>query len=75
MPDLNQLQRWLQTVIMHLDGVREGIASAEAHRLIPIAPDQAEQIVTRSQSLSGIERLEIYGRALLGIEGNITRVI
>jgi hypothetical protein len=63
MRDLDQLQRWMQTVIMHPEGVREGTASEEARRLIDVTPEGIEQVVTRSQALSGAERLAIYHRA------------
>jgi hypothetical protein len=63
MRDLDQLQRWMQTVIMHPEGVREGVASEEARRLIDVTPEEVEQIVSRSQALTGAERLAIYHRA------------
>jgi hypothetical protein len=63
MHDLDQLQRWMQTVLMHPGGVEHGIASAPAREVIDVEPAQAERIVTRSQSLGALERLAIYGRA------------
>jgi hypothetical protein len=48
---------------MHLGGAREGVASAEARRVIDLGPADAEQVVMRSQALTGLERLEIYNRA------------
>ena len=63
MPDLNQIQRWMQSVLMHPAGAEEGVASAEARQVIDVPPDQAESIVTRSRALSGLERLAIYNRA------------
>src|SRR6516225_7918871 len=63
MHDLEQIQRWMQTVIMHLNGVESGVASAEARRLIDVAPTEVEQVVTRSRALAALDRLEIYNRA------------
>jgi hypothetical protein len=63
MRDLEQLERWMQTVLMHVDGVQAGVASEQARRLIGITPEEVEQVVTRSQALTGLERLEIYHRA------------
>jgi hypothetical protein len=63
MHDLAQIQRWMQAVLMHPAGAAEGIASAEARQAIDLPLDQAERVVTRSRSLSGLERLAIYGRA------------
>jgi len=53
MHDLNQIQRWMQAILMNPAGAEEGAGSTE----------QAEQIVTRSRALSGLERLAIYNRA------------
>jgi hypothetical protein len=61
--DLGQIQRWMQTVIMHPGGVTEGIASSEAIRTIDVGPAEVETVVTRSAALTAIERLEIYGYA------------
>jgi hypothetical protein len=60
---LDQIQRWRQSVIMHSRGIREGIASADARRQIDVAPEQAEQVVTRSAAQTATERLAIYGYA------------
>jgi hypothetical protein len=60
---LDELQRWLQAVVTHPGGVTAGIEAAEARDQIAIAPRQVERVVTRSQALTAIERLEIYNRA------------
>jgi hypothetical protein len=60
---LDELQRWLQAVVTHPGGVAAGIDSAEARDQIALVPRQVERVVTRSQALSAIERLEIYNRA------------
>src|SRR5260370_2264837 len=61
--DLGQIQRWMQATIMHPGGVVEGMASAEARRLIDVGPNEAEAVVTRSRALTALERLAIYGYA------------
>ena len=63
MHDVDQLQRWMQTVIMNLGGAQQGVASEEARQLIGVGPEDAEQVVTRSQALTALERLDIYNRA------------
>ncbi len=60
---LDELQRWMQAVVTHPGGVAAGIDSAEAREQIAMAPRQVERVVTRSQALTAIERLEIYNRA------------
>ncbi|MDH3716660.1 MAG: DNA-binding domain-containing protein [Planctomycetota bacterium] len=62
-PDLPAIQRWIQSVITHPDGVTGGIDSDEARREIDVASQDVEQVVSRSQALTSIERLEIYGNA------------
>jgi hypothetical protein len=61
--DLDVIERWMQSVIVHPDGVEAGINSDQAQRHIALSPNQIETVVTRSQSLSSIERLEIYANA------------
>ncbi|MCE9552397.1 MAG: DNA-binding domain-containing protein [Planctomycetes bacterium] len=60
---LEQLQRWLQAVITHPDGVAEGVASDAARGEIDVAPQDVERVIARSKALTSIERLEIYGSA------------
>jgi hypothetical protein len=60
---LAQIQRWLQAVITHPDGVEAGLASPEAQAEIDVAPDQIEGVVDPSQRRTSIERLEIYANA------------
>lgn len=60
---LEQLQRWMQTVIMHPDGVRAGLESEAARQELDIAANEIEQVITRSQALTSVERLEVYGNA------------
>src|SRR5580698_11091876 len=63
LPRLDQIQRWLQAVIMHPDGVNAGIQSPEARSEVNVSPDQIEQVVTRSQRRTSVERLEVYANA------------
>jgi hypothetical protein len=60
---LEQIQRWMQTVLMHPGGVAEGMQSEAAREHIALAPGEIEQIVSRSLALDEVERLEIYARA------------
>lgn len=61
--NLVRLQRWMQAVICHPEGVEAGIRSAAAQEQIEISPEQAELIINPSQAQCGIERLAIYSRA------------
>jgi hypothetical protein len=61
--DLEQIQRWMQAVIVHPAGVAEGIASPEATAAIDVGSAGVETVVTRSAALTAVERLEIYGYA------------
>jgi hypothetical protein len=62
-PDLNVVQRWMQAVLMHPNGVAEGVASDDARQLLEINPKEVEKILTRSNALTAMERLAIYGSA------------
>jgi len=62
-PPLAQIQKWMQAVITHVEGVTAGIESETAREQINITPDEVEQVVTRSQALSSIQRLQIYAHA------------
>lgn len=63
MHSLEQTLYWMQTVITHPLGVAEGIASTAARRVIDIDPANAEEVVTRSETLSAVQRMEIYSHA------------
>ncbi len=60
---LEQIQRWMQSVLMHPGGVAEGMQSEAAREHIDLPPGEIEQVVGRSAALDGLERLEIYARA------------
>jgi hypothetical protein len=58
-----RIQRWMQTAIMHPEGVVAGMNSPAAREQIGAAADGAEKVVTRSKALTAVERLSIYGNA------------
>src|SRR3984957_12354921 len=62
-PRLDQIQRWLQAVIMHPDGVEAGIESDEARTEIDVTSDCVEQVVDPSKRRTSIERIEVYANA------------
>lgn len=51
----------MQSVITHPSGVREGIEAAREQ--IDVSADDVDAVVTRSQRLTSLERLEIYANA------------
>ena len=63
--DLEAIQRWMQTVIMHPGGVTAGVDSAESRQHIDVSTHNLEQVVTRSSSLTPLQRLGIYSHAYL----------
>ena len=46
--ELDQIQRWMQAVIMHPDGIADGIASATARAEIDVSADDVERVINRS---------------------------
>ena len=60
---LLRVQEWMQAVITHPDGVAAGIDSPTAYRALAVDPGQVEQVITRSQKLSAVDRLAVYGFA------------
>jgi Putative DNA-binding domain len=61
MRTLEQLQRWMQRVIMNPDGVAEGVAEARSE--LDTDPEDVESVVTRSRALPAMARLEVYRNA------------
>ncbi|MCA9041103.1 MAG: putative DNA-binding domain-containing protein [Planctomycetaceae bacterium] len=57
------LQQWMQLVITHPDGVEEGIHSSEAQAQLAIHSDALETVIPRSEQLTSLERLQVYGNA------------
>jgi Putative DNA-binding domain len=60
---LDQIQRWLQAVITHPDGVEAALSSPEARVEINVAPDRIEEIVEPSKRRTSVERLDVYANA------------
>jgi hypothetical protein len=61
--DLGTIQRWMQAVLMHPDGVEGGVGSPKARGEIDVGPAELERVVTRSKSLSAADRLAVYCNA------------
>lgn len=60
---LATLQRWVQEVITHPDGIVAGIESSGAKQQIEIGASQIEEVIERSSRLGSAERLAVYGNA------------
>lgn len=60
---LERIQRWMQAVIMHPEGVLHGADSPAAREHLDVAARDIEQVIAPSQQLSGEARMAIYGRA------------
>ena len=61
MPELDQIERWMQALIMDPDGVRSGLRSEAADNILPCTEDNLEGLVLPSKQLNSVERLSIYG--------------
>jgi hypothetical protein len=62
-PRLQQVQRWMQSVLMHRGGVAEGVDSPEAREQIDISLAELPSVIRPSAALSSADRLEIYVNA------------
>jgi hypothetical protein len=60
---LDRVQRWMLAVITHPFGTEAGLASDAARQAIDVPPKDIEQVVSPSQALSSIERLDVYANA------------
>jgi hypothetical protein len=60
---LDTVQRWMQAVIMHPEGVDAGLASDSARQYLDVAPADVEQVIARSEAQTSVERLSIYANA------------
>jgi len=60
---LDRLQRWMQEVITHPEGIAAGIASGSAQNEIAASSATIEDVIGRSNSLGSVERLAVYGNA------------
>lgn len=58
--NLVQIQRWMQSVVMHPGGVAEGVDSAQARAHLDVPRDELPSVITRSRALDSAQRLEIY---------------
>ncbi|MBM81565.1 MAG: hypothetical protein CMJ78_13380 [Planctomycetaceae bacterium] len=61
--ELSQLQKWMQAVVTHPDGIVAGVDSEDARSAIAVDGESIETVVTRSESLSAVGRLAVYGDA------------
>ncbi len=57
---LDQIQRWMQSVIMHPGGVAEGVEAAAARQHLDVPLAELDSVIQPSQALSSSARLEIY---------------
>lgn len=60
---LQSLQRWVQEVITHPDGIAAGVESPTAKLQIDIGVSSIEQVVEPSSRLGSADRLAVYGNA------------
>lgn len=60
---LDQLQRWMQSVITHPAGIEAGASSDSARMTVGTDVNELDDVVCRSQRLSSADRLRIYGNA------------
>lgn len=60
---LDQLQRWMQSVITHPAGIEAGATNDSARTEIGAGANELDDVVCRSQRLSSADRLRIYGNA------------
>lgn len=61
LPELDRLERWMQTLIMNPDGVRSGLGSPAAADILRCTEESLGGLVLPSRQLSPVERLSIYG--------------
>ncbi len=60
---LDQLQRWMQSVITHPAGIEAGVASDSSRGVIDLGARRLDEVVLPSQRLSSADRLRVYGNA------------
>lgn len=58
--DLAAVQRWMQSILMHPQGIGPGLESPSAQSNLSITWDELEQVVAPSPALSSAQRLAIY---------------
>ncbi len=59
LPELDQIERWMQALIMDPDGVQSGLKSEAAGNILPCTEASLEGLVLPSQQLNSVERLSI----------------
>jgi hypothetical protein len=62
-PDLDRVQRWMQAVLMHVQGVEAGLSAPAARAHLTLRLENLEDLICRSNALTSLERLQIYGNA------------
>ncbi len=63
MTELNQLQRWMQSVITHPAGIEAGVRSDASRDVFDLSASRLDEVVLPSQRLSSADRLRVYGNA------------
>lgn len=58
--NLNEMQRWVQEVTTHIDGVDAGLCARGAQALIALKPQDLDQVIRPSKHLSSHARIGIY---------------
>jgi hypothetical protein len=61
--ELERIQRWMQAVIAHPDGVAAGLDSPAARAEIDAPARDLESVIRPSKKLSSVERLGVYAGA------------
>jgi len=68
---LDQIERWMQSVITHPRGVHAGVNSSPSRQQIDVSTDQIDEVILPGPAQSPLERLAVYGNAyyarLLGV--------
>ncbi|MFN0197728.1 MAG: putative DNA-binding domain-containing protein [Planctomycetaceae bacterium] len=62
-PQLHDIQQWMQQLIAHPAGVQQGIEAGVAREQLDVTAENLEAVISRSQQLTSIERLQIYNHA------------
>ncbi len=60
---LESLQRWMQAVVVHEGGVREGVESKAAREALEVEFGELESVVLPSKQLTAAERVAIYSES------------